>query len=90
MILLPQFNREWKEKYDVKDDEVQDTLSFNLRNTFIFRHDLTAPLTGSEMITMPHMVLMVKYMTWILVSQIILNKNFQRLDQSVHTKTDLR
>lgn len=53
-------NREWKEKFNVKDDEIQDTLSFNLRNTFIFRPDLTTPLTGKELITMPHMVLMVR------------------------------
>lgn len=84
------FHREWKEKYDVKDDEIQDTLSFNLRNTFIFRHDLTMPLTGSEMITMPHMILMVRIRISILSFTMFLKYIFERRDPSVLIKIDQR
>ncbi|XP_063708634.1 sensory neuron membrane protein 1-like [Culicoides brevitarsis] len=54
----PYVFEEWKDKYDVEDDEVHDKLSFNLRNTFIYRPDLTLPLTGAEIFTMPHLILM--------------------------------
>lgn len=48
-------HREWKEKYDLVDDEEDDTLTYHYKNTFIFRPDLSGPgLTGNEIITMPH------------------------------------
>lgn len=47
--------REWKEKFDLVDDEAYDTLTYHFKNTFIFRPDLSGPgLTGNEIITMPH------------------------------------
>lgn len=47
--------REWKEKFDLVDDEAFDTLTYHFKNTFIFRPDLSGPgLTGDEIITMPH------------------------------------
>lgn len=47
--------REWKEKFDLVDDETDDTLTYHYKNTFIFRPDLSGPgLTGNEIITMPH------------------------------------
>ena len=46
-------NREWKEKFDLVDDEDEDTLTYNYKNTYIFRKDLSGPgLTGDEIITM--------------------------------------
>ncbi|XP_055637429.1 sensory neuron membrane protein 1 [Toxorhynchites rutilus septentrionalis] len=54
----PFFFEEWKEKYDTVDDDEEDTLAFNLRNTWIFRPDLSAPLTGNEMITVPNILLL--------------------------------
>lgn len=50
--------REWKEKFDEKDDESVDALEFSLTNKFIFRPDLTLPLTGEELITIPHLVIL--------------------------------
>lgn len=46
---------EWKEKFDMVDDEAEDTLTYHYKNTFIFRPELSgAGLTGNEIITMPH------------------------------------
>lgn len=45
--------REWKEKFDLVDDDETDTLKYHYRNRFIFRPDLSAPgLTGNEVVTM--------------------------------------
>lgn len=49
--------REWKEKYDTVDNVEEDTLTFTLRNTWIFRPDLSA-LTGEEIVTIPHPLIM--------------------------------
>lgn len=47
--------REWKLKFDLIDDEDEDTLTYHYTNTFIFRPDLSGPgLTGDEHIIMPH------------------------------------
>lgn len=41
------------------EDEKEDTIEFTLTNTFIFRLDKSNGLTGNEIITIPHLVLMV-------------------------------
>lgn len=41
------------------DDDVEDSVTFEMINNFFFRPDLTKGLTGNEIITIPHMLLMV-------------------------------
>lgn len=51
---------EWKEKENLEDDINKDTIEFSFRNTFIFDETMTLPLTGDEIITMPHMAIIVR------------------------------
>lgn len=60
-LTLAHFKSEKKLKYDPEDDEEADTLSFNLRNTFFFDKNATYPLTGKEIVTIPHMIMMVRF-----------------------------
>jgi hypothetical protein len=45
------------------DNEEEDTVTFDMVNTFIFRPDLTAAhgLTGDEIVTVPHLLIMVSW-----------------------------
>lgn len=49
---------EWKERHDIKDDNSKDTVSYDLVNRFIFRPDLSNGLTGDEVVTLPHLVML--------------------------------
>ena len=51
--------REYKEKLDLKDHNEDDTVSFNPRDYFIFKREKSGGLTGDEIITIPHMALLV-------------------------------
>jgi len=44
------------------DNDADDTVAFDMKNTFNFRSDLTKAatgLTGDEIVTIPHLVIMV-------------------------------
>lgn len=43
----------------VENDE-DDTIEFTLQNTYIFRPDLSNGLTGNEIVTMPHLIIVVR------------------------------
>jgi len=51
--------REYKEKLDLKDHNEDDTVSFNPRDYFIFKREKSGGLTGDEIITIPHMTILV-------------------------------
>ena len=51
--------REYKEKLGLKDHNEDDTVSFNPRDYFIFKRENSGGLTGDEIITIPHMAILV-------------------------------
>ncbi|XP_050423763.1 sensory neuron membrane protein 1-like isoform X2 [Adelges cooleyi] len=53
----PYFYHEWKEKENLIDDVENDTVEFSFKNTFIFDEEKSRPLTGEEIIVMPHMAI---------------------------------
>lgn len=55
------FFREWKEKVDLVEDTEEDTITFYLKDSFIFRPDLSNGLTGEEIITLPHIFIAVSH-----------------------------
>lgn len=47
--------REWKVKYDLVDDNDEDTLEYSYKNTFIYNPAKNGPgLTGDEVVTLVH------------------------------------
>lgn len=55
MILFYGIFREWKEKFDLVDDDEEDTLTYHYKNTFLYKPEKNGPgLTGDEIITMIH------------------------------------
>lgn len=52
---LLSFIREWKKKYNIEDDEENDTMEYDYKNIWRFRADLSGPgLTGDEYFVMTH------------------------------------
>ena len=52
--------REWKEKVNLEDLEDEDAIYYNRKDTFIFKKEKSGPgLTGDEIVTIPHPVLVV-------------------------------
>lgn len=49
--------REWKERFDIVDDTLKDTISYTMQNRFVFRPDLSNGLTGDEIVTLPHLII---------------------------------
>ena len=43
----------------MSDNDADDTVAFDMVNTFVFRPDLTMGLTGNEIVTIPHLLIMV-------------------------------
>ncbi|KAG4077516.1 hypothetical protein HA402_002943 [Bradysia odoriphaga] len=54
----PYVFEEWMQKFNITDNDSEDTLTFNMKKTFIFRPDLSKGLTGNENITMVHPLIM--------------------------------
>jgi len=50
---------EWKEKENLIDDIEADTVEFSFKTTFVFDEMSTLPLTGDEIIVMPHLAMIV-------------------------------
>eukprot|EP00102_Acyrthosiphon_pisum_P006877 XP_003240759.3 PREDICTED: LOW QUALITY PROTEIN: sensory neuron membrane protein 1 [Acyrthosiphon pisum] len=53
----PYVYHEWKEKENLIDDIDADTVEFSFKNTFVFDEMSTLPLTGDEIIVMPHLAM---------------------------------
>jgi hypothetical protein len=52
--------REDKEKLNIVDHEDDDTVAFNLKDTWYFNQDESGNLTGDEIITIPNVLLLVR------------------------------
>ncbi|XP_026822399.1 sensory neuron membrane protein 1-like [Rhopalosiphum maidis] len=53
----PYVYHEWKEKENLIDDIDEDTVEFSFKNTFVFDEMSTLPLTGDEILVMPHLAM---------------------------------
>lgn len=53
------FSRQFKQKLKSIDNDVEDTVSYDLWNIYHFDPQLSAPLTGDEIITNLNLVLVV-------------------------------
>jgi len=52
--------REDKEKVNIVDHEDDDTVAFNLKDTWYFNQKESGNLTGDEIITIPNVLLLVR------------------------------
>lgn len=53
---------EWKQKVNLVDYRENDTVSFNMKNTWMFNKGQSGNLTGDELVTIPHVAVLVS--TW--------------------------
>ena len=49
--------RDWKIREDIQDDDAKDTVTYTMKDRFIFRSDLSNGLTGDEIVTVPHLII---------------------------------
>nr|APZ81421.1 sensory neuron membrane protein 1b [Adelphocoris lineolatus] len=49
---------EWKKKVDLIDNPADDEITYSSLNTWYFQKDRSYPLTGDEIVTIPHLPLM--------------------------------
>nr|UEN71286.1 sensory neuron membrane protein 1 [Gregopimpla kuwanae] len=54
----PFFYDEWKEKIDTEDREEDDTVEYSQRTTWIFNPSKSNGLTGNEVLTFPHILML--------------------------------
>nr|AMA98188.1 chemosensory protein [Blattella germanica] len=54
----PYCYNEYKEKVNIIDHEEDDTVSFNVKDTWFFNQEESGVLTGDEIITIPHVVIL--------------------------------
>ena len=59
--LLTLYFREWREKNLISEDDAEDTLTYYEKITFIFKPEKPGGLTGNELVTIPHPLLVVCY-----------------------------
>jgi hypothetical protein len=52
--------REYKEKINLTDHDKDDTVSFNPQDTWFFNEKKSEGLTGDELLTIPHLALLVR------------------------------
>lgn len=52
-------HREWKEKVDQETNLDEDTIEFTEKKTFYFNQKLSGELTGDEIVTMAHPLILV-------------------------------
>lgn len=84
------FFREWKEKYDTVDNDEDDTLEYNYKNTFIFRQELSGPgLTGQEILTLPHPMILGIGLTVNVDRKEILSLIPEVIDEMFHKPKDI-
>ncbi|XP_014250923.1 sensory neuron membrane protein 1-like [Cimex lectularius] len=53
----PYYYKEWKGKVDLVDDFEEDTITYSNKNTWYFMEKESYPLTGEEIVTIPHVPL---------------------------------
>lgn len=53
--------REWKEKVNLVDDDLEDTITYSAFNTWYFLKDRSSPLTGDEIVVVPHLPALVSF-----------------------------
>jgi scavenger receptor class B, member 1 len=54
---------QWKLRENLVDDDLKDTVTYTMRQNFIFRPDLSNGLTGNEEVIVPNLVMLVTTMT---------------------------
>ncbi|XP_031624944.1 sensory neuron membrane protein 1-like [Contarinia nasturtii] len=86
----PYFFEEWKEKFDLVDNDEEDTLKYHYKNTFIFRPDLSGDgLTGNEIITMPHPLITTMFMTLNVDKKPMIPMTATAIDAIFHNPKDM-
>lgn len=58
---------EWKEKVNIVDNEENDTVSFNMKNTWYFNPNGSGGLTMDETVVVPHIAMLVSWYWQIII-----------------------
>lgn len=51
--------REWKSKTNLVDNAEEDTITYNMLNTWYFDEEESKPLTGDEILVLPNILILV-------------------------------